>query len=299
MRFNKWCLHWLEVYKRRFVKPSTYESYLYACSHIKCRKKLEKLKLSDLQKVINRMVDGGLSRSTIKHTLTIMVQACRRAHALGYCESFDFSLLELPRDNKHKVNALSMLEQRLIIGNQDKTFYGDVFCFLLFSGVRVGELIALRWTDIDWKNKTIRVSRTDYRGQEQPVKTANSQRDIPISDELKTLLNRNFELGSDYVFRNTLGTKINYRSLLQAWHRFSDTIGLPPCGLHVLRHTYATNALRAGVNIKVLSELLGHKSITVTLNIYTDVGADDKAQAAALIGDYFREGGKRFERSFA
>lgn len=298
MRFNKWCMHWLEVYKKRFVKASTYESYIFACKHITCRKKLDKLKLSDLQKVINQMVDCGLARSTIKHTLTIMVQASRRAVALGHCPPFDYNLLELPADNLHKVHALSLPDQLLILRNIDKSFYGDFFGFLLFSGLRVGELIALRWSDVDWKNGIIRITRTDYRGREQPTKTANSQRDIPISAELKVLLNRNLQVGSGYVFRNTLGGKVNYRSLLQAWHTFADNIGIQPCGLHVLRHTYATNALRAGVNIKVLSELLGHKSITVTLNIYTDVGADDKAEAASQISSYM-EKGRVNERNYA
>lgn len=286
MRFNKWCLHWLEVYKKRFVKESTFESYSFACKHITCRKKLDKITISDLQKVINRMIDENLSRSTIKHTVTIMVQAVRRASSLGYCRAVDFSALELPKENARKVHALVRADQRLLLSNLDKSFYGDFFAFLLFSGLRVGELIALRWSDVNMKHRTISISRTDYRGHEQTTKTANSQRVIPISNELKFILERNFMVGKEYVFNNTLGGKVNYRSVLDSWHNFSATVGLPPCGLHALRHTYATNALAAGVNIKVLSELLGHKSITVTLNIYTDVGADDKARAASQISAF-------------
>lgn len=298
MRFNKWCVHWLDVYKKRFIKSSTYESYSFSCSHINCKKKLEKLKLSDLQKIINKMVDEGLARSTIKHTVTIMVQACRRAHALGYCNSFDFSLLELPHDNPKKVCALTIEEQKILLYNSKNSFYGDLFLFLLYSGLRVGELIALRWSDVDIYNGIIKITRTDYRGREQDVKTASSQRDIPISSELKTLLKRHFVVGGQYVFTNTLGGKVNYRSLLDCWHTFTAAAGLPLCGVHVLRHTYATNALRAGVNIKVLSELLGHKSITVTLNIYTDVAADDKHHAACQISE-FLEREQKNERNFA
>lgn len=286
MRFNEWCWKWLEMYKKRFLKDSTFESYQFACNYITCRTKLKKLRITDLQLIINTMIDLGLAKSTIKHTLTIMVQASRRAAALGYCKPMDYKMLELPAGNEKKVSALSLPDQRLIIQKADFSFYGDFFLFLLFSGLRVGELIALRWSDVSMKNKIISISRTDYRGQEQAVKTKSSQKVIPISAELKFLLERNLCVGNDYVFRNTMGRKVNYRTLLQSWHRFCDSIGIEECGLHVLRHTYATNALRAGVNVKVLSELLGHKSITVTLNIYTDVCTDDKAAAARMMSEF-------------
>lgn len=238
MRFNKWCIHWIEVYKKRFIKDSTYTSYIHASKHITCKKKLEKLQVSDLQKVINKMIDKNLSRSTIKHTVTIMVQAVRRASALGYCKNVDFSMLELPKDKPQKINSLERSEQQLLINNLNKSFYGDFFAFLLFSGMRVGELIALRWSDVDMKNRIINISRTDYRGKEQSAKTLNSQRYIPISDELKFLLERNFRVGNKYVFLNTCGRKINYRSVLNSWHNLTELAGIKYSGLHTLRHPY-------------------------------------------------------------
>ncbi len=289
MRFNKWCVHWLDLYKRRFIKESTYSSYLFACQHIKCKRKLEKLSIVDLQKVINDMIDKKLSLSTVKHTVTIMIQASRRAYSLGYCKQLDYSFLELPTDKKSKVEALSLSDQRLILSNIALSFYGPFFKFLLFSGMRVGEAIALRWSAIDYKNKIIKIRYTDYRGTEQDTKTVNSCRDIPLTADLYNILQDNFKIGSVYCFTNTMGNKINYRSLLDSWHRFILNIGVTPCGLHALRHTYATNALKAGVNIKVLSEILGHKTVNITLNIYTDIDISDKAAAAALLTDYIKD----------
>lgn len=152
--------------------------------------------------------------------------------------------------------------------------------------MRVGELIALEWSDIDFKKGIIHIERTDYRGKIQTPKTDKSKRDIPISKEMYYILQQNFSVGSKKCFRNTVGEAIAYRSMLTSWHRFCENLGLPPWGLHVLRHTYATNALTAGVNIKVLSELLGHKSITITLNIYCDVREDEKQKAAERLSDF-------------
>ena len=286
MRFNKWCYEWLERYKKRFLKDSTYETYSHACKRIYCRKKLDKLTIDDIQNNINKLIDEGFSHSSIKNTLTIMEQATRRANLLGYCSMIDFSLLELPNAKAKKVRSLTLAEQRKMLQHLDYSFYGQAFAFLLCSGLRVGELIALEWSDIDFKKGIIHIERTDYRGKIQTPKTDKSKRDIPISKEMYYILQQNFSVGSKKCFRNTVGEAIAYRSMLTSWHRFCENLGLPPWGLHVLRHTYATNALTAGVNIKVLSELLGHKSMTITLNIYCDVREDEKQKAAERLSDF-------------
>ena len=286
MRFNKWCYEWLERYKKRFLKDSTYETYSHACKRIYCRKKLDKLTIDDIQNNINKLIDEGFSHSSIKNTLTIMEQATRRATLLGYCSMIDFSLLELPKAKAQKVRSLSLAEQRKMLQHLDYSFYGQAFAFLLCSGLRVGELIALEWSDIDFKKRIIHIEKSDYRGKIQTPKTDNSKRVIPMSNEMYHILQQNFAVGSKNCFRNSLGKSISYRSMLTAWHRFCENIGLPPWGLHVLRHTYATNALAAGINIKVLSELLGHKSITITLNIYCDVREEEKQKAAERLSDF-------------
>lgn len=285
-RLNEWCYEWLERYKKRILKPSTYQSYLQAAQRIYCRKKLRKLKIDDIQKNINTLIDKHLSRSSIKGTLTIIEQAVRRAHQLGYCDNIDFSLLELPKSNNRKVYALDIADQRRMLSHLDYSFYGDAFAFLLFSGLRVGEMIALKWSDVDFRKRIIHIRRADYRGQIQEPKTDMSIRDIPLGRELTAILRRNFIVGSEWCFLNSVGGRINYRSMLQAWHRFCNLLSLPDCGLHVLRHTYATNAIAAGINVKIVSEILGHKSVSITLNIYTDVYSSDKARAADQLSDF-------------
>lgn len=286
MTFENWCLYWLEHYKKRFVRDSTYDSYLQAAAHITCRRRLRFIRLDDLQDVVNEMIDAGLAASTIKHTVTVMRQAHRKAVKLGKCKKIDFSELELPRSIGAKVKALTATEQQKILKCCSYSFYGDFFLFLMNTGLRVGEAIALRWSDIDFRAGTARIERADYRGKLHTPKTDDGKREIPLTVTALRLLQENYKIGSELCWRNTLGCKISYRSALDAYKRIIERAGIRDCGLHILRHTFATNCLAAGVDMKVLSEILGHKSIVVTANIYTDVFPAQKSDAAERLTAY-------------
>ena len=286
VRLNDWVREYVEIYKKPVLKVSTYEAYQNYCSNVTCDKELHELTSLDIQKMINYMLSCHKATSTIKHMLTVVRQALKKAKALGMIENLScLECLELPRQRKKHILAFSDTEQQLIIKNAHRSFYGDLFLALMYSGLRVGEMIALRCKDVDFSENVLHINKTSYRRHDYAPKTADSFRDIPMSRELSAVLKRHYSfLENDYVFKNTLGTVISYRSLLDCWHHFCDIIGIYRMpGLHVLRHTYAANALAAGVNVKVLAELLGHSSVTVTLDIYTDVSMADKRKAVELI----------------
>lgn len=287
--FDDWVWFWLDTYKKRTLKPSTYSAYLVAAKHIQCHVKIRRLKLEHIQEIINRMVDLGLAYSTIRHTVTIIKQAVRAAQKRGLCHKIDFScLIVTSQQQKRRVTALTPSEQIRFMAHLQDVFYGDLYAFLLLTGLRVGEALALTWDDIDLRSRSIHINKTLYRGQIQDPKSKSSFRDIPLGDDVFLLLRRHYTPSRGIIWRNTIGSAVSYRSLLDSFKRYCDRCGIPPYGLHTLRHTYATNALTAGVNTKVLSEILGHASISITLGIYTDVRSDHKQLAAEQISDYMQ-----------
>ena len=286
----EWVTEWLYTYKRIMVKPSTFDSYLDYRKHIKSDKLIQDLTTHDIQKIINDMVIDKKQLSTIKHTLTLVRQSLYKARALGLISNMAcMDNLELPKANPKKVNALSKEEVELIVKNSHKTHYGDFYKALLLTGCRVGELIALRWSDIDWFNETININNTDYHGVLQPVKTTAGVRCLPFYGELRSILLQLYcNKTGERVFTNTLSRPIVYRTLLDNWHDYCNTIGLHELyGLHVFRHTFAHMALRAGVPVKVVSAWLGHADVTITLKIYDSVDGRDMRKAAEQLNECF------------
>ena len=124
--------------------------------------------------------------------------------------------LDLPKKQPKKITPLRPDEINKILKNSYLTFYGDFYKTLLYTGCRVGEVIALRWSDVDFFNGVLRIEHTDYRGNLQDVKTAHGCRQIPLYGELLTVLKerRRHAKGSDRVFTNSLGRPVVYRTAL-------------------------------------------------------------------------------------
>lgn len=283
MLFSVWISDWLRIYKRRVLKPSTFISYQFASRLIRCDVDLERLTAFDLQECVNRIVDGGAATSTIRHCLTIMRQSLKKAVALGYCSRdvlYFLDCVEYPSTNRREVRSFTRDELDRFETESLSSFYGDMFRFMLYTGIRVGECIGLQWQDVDLYARTVHIQRTDYRGVVTEPKTASSRRMVPLDSASMVILRRAWNgrdtvCDSGRVFCNTAGSPVSYRSLLDAYKRILDRCGIDPCGIHVLRHTYATFMLRAGVDVKSLSALLGHSDIEITLRTYCDVDFED------------------------
>lgn len=290
-KLNEWVYVWLKTYKRIMVKPSTYDSYLTYAVNVTCDKYLEELSFFDIQCMVNDLVAEGRSTSTIKHMLTIVRQSLRKAQKLRLIN--DLSCLEgieIPKARKKSIMPLSDYQTRLILDNLQRTYYGNLYQALFYTGCRIGELIGLRWCDVDLFNKVLFIKHTDYKGELQSVKTEDGERVLPMNSDLYFLFRRLFRSDArptDRVFKNTLGDPIKYRTLLDNWHWFCDSIGVPRVGFHVFRHTFAHNAIRAGVPVKVVSAWLGHSDVYITLQIYDNVTAEDMQAAAQLIEKAF------------
>ena len=285
MDLRDWVTLYFGTYKRIALKESTLQSYGYAIAHIPFGIDYDTLLCSDIQKIINTMVSSGLAWSTVMHTFTLISQALTHAHNYGLPDkSHLLKGVILPKYQKRHIRAFSASEQKLFFRN-NRSYHAEGFEFLLLTGLRVGEFIGLQQQDINIHDHTIMVRRNYYRGQYQTPKTPESNRVLPLSGRAWQIIKNRLVLGMPAapVFVGRYGGVLNYRSMLESFKKTIAAAGLPDCGIHVLRHTFATELLRRGASVKVISELLGHNDIKTTCDIYSDVTLDMKYSAVALL----------------
>ena len=166
----------------------------------------------------------------------------------------------------------------------------EMYYIELVTGLRRGELLGLKWEDLDLAQGTLRVQRQVARinGEvvEAPLKTKNSYRTISLGADAVGILKEQRKKcgGSEYVFPSPTGGPISPDSVLQMLHRVLKRAGLPKVRFHDLRHTFATVALQNGVDIKTVSGMLGHYSAGFTLDTYAHVTTAAQREAAKTMG---------------
>ena len=162
----------------------------------------------------------------------------------------------------------------------------EMYYIELATGLRRGELLGLKWSDIDLEHGSLRVqrqiARIDGEIVEAPLKTKNAYRTLPLSaDAIDVLKTQKKKCGnSQYVFPSPTGGPISPDSVLHMLHRVLKRAGLPKVRFHDLRHTFATLALQNGVDIKTVSGMLGHFSAGFTLDTYAHVTTATQKEAA-------------------
>lgn len=173
-------------------------------------------------------------------------------------------------------NSREILE-KLLLRRSDTTSVGIMLS--LFTGLRIGELCGLRWEDIDFGEKTLSVSRTveriadidaHYRRTKLIVsepKTANSYRQIPLPDFLAEIL-QNMPPEEGIYLVSGRDVPIEPCTFYKQYRKFMTENGLPVYPFHTLRHTFATRCIEVGFDVKALSEIMGHASVTTTMAVY-------------------------------
>jgi integrase len=261
------------------AKISTIQSYH---SILKCyllpefgTKMLRDIAASDIKKFQARLNLGKDNKLTASRINTIM-QPLRTI--LGSA----FKNGELDRDpsltvrrlveEKPEIDPLSGEELTLVLANIDP-HYHTLFLCLAHTGARPNEMLALRWSDIDWRSETLKISKGRVRGVEAAPKTMSSKRIIPMSKQMIVALqqlradgNRTFAL-SDHVFLKPNGMPID-KHLDRIWNRAIRKAGIRHRPSYQLRHTFATHCLNSGFPLKYIAEVLGHSSITTLLEHY-------------------------------
>jgi integrase len=236
----------------------------------------------------------------VRYIHTLIHGALEQAVKEGLVSRNVAEAVELPKDRKKEFTPLTPKQVRQFLTSIKGDRLYAAFLLELGTGLREGELFALRWQDIDFKNGVLTVRQTLTRVKGQPVfkepKTEKSRRTVPIPQDIlselkvhrarqaqeKLLLGPMYQ-DKDLVFATVDGRPLEKRSFLRHFEDLLAKSGLPHVRFHDLRHTYATLLLQAGEHPKVVQELLGHAQISTTLDIYSHVLPELKQAAAAKL----------------
>jgi len=289
------------------VRQSTYQGYEYAIRpHIKPA--LGRIKLKDLSPAHARWfyrdrLDSGLAPATVHKLHVVLHKALKAAVADGLVPRNVTAELKLPRITREEIDPLDAEGARRLIEAARGDRLEALYVLALNSGMRQGELLALKWDDVDLERSLVRVRRTLTRSDKGFVlgepKTKKSRRTIRLTpgavqalrDHLTRQLEEMERAGSLYepgrlIFATEMGTIINPSNLrnrsLKPLLRRAE---LRPIRFHDLRHTCATLLLGKDINPKIVSEMLGHASVRITLDIYSHLLPDMQEKAAKALED--------------
>lgn len=305
-----WIEHWIEKIKAPKLAPATLTSYRNNFRlHIKSQFGI--IKLRDLKtQQIQLCLDGiGGSCSTFVKNYNIIHGALEKAVELGMIPRNPCKGVAFPKDDTEEMRVLSKEEQQRFIEQLEGEYYRPMLLMYLYSGLRIGEGIPLTWEDIDLERRTIRVNKKaivchDYSKHEAKqtiqdfCKTKSSKRTVVITAGLagvlrvhrEKMMERAEKLGEEWsesnlVFLNTRGKIVYSRVLQMCLYKIFAKAGIEGATMHTLRHTYATRCFEAGVDIKAISEQLGHANVKTTYNVYVHLMEDTKEKEIAKLSE--------------
>lgn len=261
---------------------------------------IKSLKTEHIQRMVNDMLDNGLSPKNIRDTFNNVNAAMKKAVKLQLIPYNPCEAVELPKLKKYRAEVYSaeMIHKLLDIAT-GTDMYLPIF-LLVMVGLRRGELLALRWKDIDFKNNMLKIRKNMVNGEKGSVikspKTESGVRDIYVGEDVIAVLrqaklqymNNAFSYGvgfqnMGFVISKKDGSPMKPDSMTQKWRRFLEAHDLPKIRLHDLRHSNATALIMAGVNPRVVQQRLGHSDVNITLNTYTHVLPEMDMEAAAKL----------------
>ncbi|WP_086315354.1 hypothetical protein A5821_002834 [Enterococcus sp. 7F3_DIV0205] len=293
--FGHWAHLWLTEIMAKKIKESTYASYNNKLQlHI-----LPFLESYPLKKItsltINQFVQSlakSLGSSSIKIVFRIVKSCFEAAKERGFIYLNPCENTALPKNSKKNIQALTRAQQKAVEAESLMDEKGLPILLALETGMRIGEICALKWTDIDFESSLLRVERTKQRiclpnsttGQRSKIvetapKTANSTRVIPLTTKIKkVLLYWKSHSSAEYVVTSD-NRSIEPRTVSYRFEKIKQKLGLFNMPFHALRHTFATRCVELGVNIAAISSLLGHSSIKLTLDTYTNSFLEEQRAA--------------------
>lgn len=249
---------------------------------------IQSLRAEHVQKMVNDMIARGLSPKNIRDTYNNINAAMKKAVILRMIPFNPCEGVVLPKLKRYKAKVynIQMIHHLLNVATNTDMYLPILLC--VTAGLRRGELLALRWDNIDFKNSTLQVRSNMVRGEKDFIikspKTEAGIRDIRLGDEVMAVLRQErtrymedlFSKGADFqnlnfVIRQEDGSPLRPDSMSQKWRRFIEDNNLPPIRFHDLRHSNATALIQAGVNPRVVQQRLGHSDVNITLNTYTHV----------------------------
>lgn len=300
---------WLENYKTT-VKPSTFENVQSKIKkmteeHFK-EMKLKKITVTYCQKVV---IELSKSYVLYNHYLSVINRIFKYAVLMDILNSNPFDKIIKPKSKqtKRKGNFLTKEELKEFLKlaqTATLSYFFPLVHLMSYTGLRQGEALALKWSDIDFENKKITVNKTAVRIKEkqtlQTPKTKNSKRVISIDpttlsilkswkkDQIKIYFKngKHFEGDENFIFTNQRGEWVHIHNFIRYFKRFIADHKLKQITPHGLRHTHASLLFSAGVEPKNISDRLGHSTVQITLDLYTHITEEQRTDTVEKLLEY-------------
>ena len=283
---------WKE-YKRPYVKQSTMAAYVLILENHVLPEfgDNDSLHEHDVQAFVLKKIEHGLSAKSVKDILIVLKMVMKFGVKNEWMNHYEWDIKFPVNSQPKELEVLSVANHKKILDyvQHNFTFMSPGIYISLSTGLRIGEICALKWSDINVADGTITVQRTIERiymveGEKKHTqlvintpKTVNSCREIPISKELlamvkpmKKVVNADF-----YVLTNE-DKPTEPRTYRNYYNRLMEKLDIPKLKYHGLRHSFATRCIEAGCDYKTVSVLLGHSNISTTLNLYVHPNMEQK-----------------------
>ncbi|QXE18720.1 site-specific integrase [Clostridium sp. 001] len=318
---QEWIKIWLYEYRINDLRPSTLERYcgiykIYILNSPIGLKKLKDLKTANLQAYYNILIqEKHKTPNVIKNLNKLLKTGLNQAVKEHYIIINPCNSVTLPKlPPKKEIQIFTVEEEKKFIKSLSSHRNRALFMLALGTGLRQGEILALRWSDINLEENELKVQRTFKRVQlinrdnsknkteliVQEPKTKNSKRTIPIPSAIAAELKRHkirqaeeklkagdIYVDNDLVFPNAIGEPTDAKNITRSYKRALKRADISYKNFHAMRHTYATRLFEADIPLKTVQELLGHADISTTANVYTHVLPRQKIKAVDRLNDLF------------
>ncbi len=282
MKYKDWLNQWLLLYVKPSAKKRTYDKHNRTIANY-ITPVLGDIEITELTSICLQKFVVSLSErlapSTVNGIISVIKCSLKAAVIANIAPTNIADGIQRPKYKEKKVECFSLQEQKAmesyILKNKLIRLYGIIIT--LYTGLRIGELLALKWSDIEFKSGKVFVTATcsdswqngKYVKLLDEPKTKNSHRTIPLPKALLYILREiKKQSASEFVVDGRTDYGAEIRSYQKSFERLLKRLNIPHKGFHALRHTFATRALECGMDVKTLSEILGHKNAVITLNRY-------------------------------
>lgn len=306
MMVDAWFEYWISI-KEKTVRPNTVRNYRERYQ-INISKVIGKMLLVDVkpihcQKIFSDMAEEGYKTTTMyqaRIALFNMLEFAKENDIIinNPCKKSVRSDMGKPSSKKE---ALTIADQQTFLKYAKGQSYENQYRFILQTGLRTGELVGLKWEDIDFEKKTLTIVRSmEFRHSSQvwrigDPKSKSGFRTIPLTDEAVRILKdqkaKNIKLKvipmewRDFIFLCRKGTPIKNSTYDTALYKICEKAGIKPFAMHILRHTFATRCIEGGMKPKTLQKILGHSNIGITMNLYVTTTEDEKQKEIERVAE--------------
>jgi integrase len=253
--------------------------------------RLDRLSALQLQSLYRFKLDSGLSARTVRMIHTTLHKAMKQAVKWSLIPRNVTEAVDPPRERKTEIRPLNEGQVKRLLQTARGERFETLYVLAVTTGMRSGELLGLRWEHVDLQAGTLQVRRTVFNGRVEAPKTSKGKRSIKLTQTSITALRQHPRAGG-WVFCTRVGTPVSVHNLHnRSWKPLLKEAGLPlDTRFHDLRHTCATLLLTKGVHPKIVQEMLGHSSISITLDTCSHVLPNLQGEAVRAMDSFFETG---------